>query len=101
MKDAVDKEQPRQLELIQFQKWIDYQIKPDKYGSINNLSVCIGMSNKTLEGYKLGKRYGKRGGEINTVSIDVVDKSAIAVGQHISDIYPDYYDWPYEETISD
>lgn len=90
----VDREKQRMLDVKPYQEWIEKQIQPDKYGSINNLSEILGISNKKLNGIKVGKAYGSKSKIITHVEIDLVDKSAVMTGNHISDIYEDYYDWP-------
>lgn len=95
--DAVDKEKPRMLPIDNYQKWLIKQTEPDKYGSINNLSQILGINNKKLDSLKSGTTYGKNARKITTVSVDIVDKSAILTGGHITDIYPDYYEWPNTE----
>ncbi len=95
--DEVDKEKPRMLPIHNFQEWLDKQVAEDKYRSIYNLSKIIGVSNKSLETYKSGRTYGENSKPITKISIDIVDKCAVRCGYHISEIYPDYYEWPTQD----
>jgi hypothetical protein len=91
VRSEVDKEKPRMLEIEPFQKWLEKQIDPERYNSVDNLSKIISINSKKLCGYKAGVSYS--GKIITHISIDDVDKAAVLTGHHISDIYEDYFDW--------
>lgn len=68
-----------------------------KLGNPNRVAVVLGMSNARVVEYKEGYIRDTKTREIRprpTVSLDDVDKWAVKAGVHISEIYPDYLEWP-------
>lgn len=81
------------LPIEPFQIWLRKKIV-SRYGSVHNMSECLGFSSKKLDSYLSGRKPDRRlkNRDIKDISIGEVDAVVCSAGDHISDIYPEYYD---------
>lgn len=76
-----------QLPIETFQKYL--MEKKIDYKSDQKLAEALGMSARRLGCILSGKDTSGRA--MNTVHVDTVDRSAINLGEHLKDVYPELY----------
>ena len=86
------KDTPIKLPLQPFQNYL--LKRSTEFENLALLSSVLEISEKRLSSYINGYRIEKgKKKYINQISIDVPDKCAVKLGDHLRDIFPDLYDF--------
>lgn len=88
----------KNIPIENFSNWINDQVK--RHGTPTQFGAKVGLSFSRVEQYRnkvITDSRTKESTPRTMISLSVVDKCAVKAGIHISDIYPDYYDWPVDE----